>query len=147
MPKAHASKPISEKVRSQRSDKSIPRISSDLPVVSAVCSRPPDLLARSFRIRRDSVAKEFSQRFSMLMRLTTVVTVVAGDHDSKNQESTSGDFNAPHCSCSYSYSYSYSYSTRSSIAIRPIGPQLPANLFDQRSLSPQFKQPSSSNGL
>jgi len=143
MPKAHASKPISEKVRSQRSDKSIPRISSDLPVVSAVCSRPPDLLARSFRIRRDTVAKEFSQRFSMLMRLTTVVTDVAGDHDSKNQESTSGDFNAPHCP----YSYSYSYSTRFSIAIRPIGPQLPANRLGQRSASPQFKQPSSSNGL
>jgi hypothetical protein len=27
-----------------------------------------------------------------------VVTDVAGDHDSKNQESTGGDFGAPHCS-------------------------------------------------
>jgi hypothetical protein len=33
----------------------------------------------------------------MLMRLTTVVTDVAGDNDSKNQESTSGDFGAPRC--------------------------------------------------
>jgi hypothetical protein len=27
-----------------------------------------------------------------------VVTDVAGDHDSKSQESTGGDFGAPHCS-------------------------------------------------
>ena len=63
----------------------------------------------------------------------------------KNQELTSGDFGAPYCSCFFSCSYSCSYSTRSSIAIRPIGPQLPANLFDQRSASPQFKQPSSTS--
>ena len=59
----------------------------------------------------------------------TVVTDVVGDHDSKNQESTVGDFGAPHCSCFFSYSasrYSYSYSIRSSIAILPIGPQVPA---------------------
>jgi hypothetical protein len=29
---------------------------------------------------------------------TFVVTDVAGDHDSKSQESTGGDFGAPHCS-------------------------------------------------
>ena len=49
---------------------------------------------------------------------------------------------------SYSYSasrYSYSYSIRSSKAIRPIGPQVTANRFDQRSVSPQFKQPSSTS--
>ena len=52
------------------------------------------------------------------------------------------------CSCVFSYSYSasrYSYSSLSSIAIRPIGPQVPANRFDQRSASPQFKQPSSTS--
>jgi hypothetical protein len=57
------------------------------------------------------------------------------------------------CSCffpySYSasrYSYSYSYSIRfdsirSSIAIRPIGPQVHLNRLDPRAASPQFKQP------
>ena len=54
------------------------------------------------------------------------------------------------CSCVFSYSYSasrysYSYSKRSSISILPIGPQVPANRFDQRSASPQFKQPSSTS--
>ena len=39
----------------------------------------------------------------------------------------------------------FSYSIRSSIAIRPIGPQVTANRFDQRSASPQFKQPSSTS--
>jgi hypothetical protein len=39
----------------------------------------------------------------------------------------------------------YSYSKRASIAIRPIGPQVPANRLDQRSASPQFKQPSSTS--
>ena len=68
---------------------------------------------------------------------STVVTYVAGDHDSKNHEITGGDFGAPHCSCSYSYSYSL----RSSIAIQPIGPQVTANRFDQRSASLQFQQP------
>ena len=38
-----------------------------------------------------------------------------------------------------------SYSKRPSIAIRPIGPQVPANRFDQRSELPQFKQPSSTS--
>jgi hypothetical protein len=65
-----------------------------------------------------------------------VVTDVAVDHDSKNQDSTVGVFGAPHCSCLFSYS------KRSSIAIRPIGPQVTANRLDQRSASPQFKQPS-----
>ena len=65
------------------------------------------------------------------------MTYVAGDHDSKNQEITGGDFGAPHCS----YFFSYSYSLRSSIAIQPIGPQVTANRFDQRSASPQFQQP------
>jgi hypothetical protein len=49
---------------------------------------------------------------------------------------------------SYSYSasrYSYSYSKRPSVAIRPIGPQGTANRLDQRSASPQFKQPSSTS--
>ena len=57
------------------------------------------------------------------------------------------------CSCFFSYSYSvrrggrcsYSYSKRSSIAIRPIGPQVAANGFDQRSELPQFKKPSSTS--
>ncbi len=54
------------------------------------------------------------------------------------------------CSCFFSYSYSasrysYSYSNRSSTAIRPIGPQVAANRFDQRSAAPQFKQPSSTS--
>jgi len=33
-----------------------------------------------------------------LWQRTTVVTDVAGDHVSKGQESTGGDFGAPHCS-------------------------------------------------
>ena len=52
------------------------------------------------------------------------------------------------CSCVFSYSYSasrYSYSKRSSISVLPIGPQVPANRFDRRSASPQFKQPSSTS--
>jgi hypothetical protein len=54
------------------------------------------------------------------------------------------------CSCFFSYSYSasrysYSYSMRSSIAIRPIDPQVVANCLDQRSASPRFKQPSSTS--
>jgi hypothetical protein len=79
--------------------------------------------------------------------LSAVVTYVAGDHDSKNHEITGGDFGAPHCSYffSCSCSYSYSYSLRSSIAIQPIGPQVTANRFDQRSVSPQFQQPSSTS--
>ncbi len=76
-----------------------------------------------------------------------MVTDVAVDHDSKNQESTGGDFGAPHCSCFFSYSYSYSYSNRSSIAIRPIGPQVPAKRSVERSALPQFKQPSSTSTL
>ena len=44
-----------------------------------------------------------------------------------------------------SYVFSYSYSKRPSVAIRPIGPQGTANRFDQRSASPQFKQPSSTS--
>ncbi len=32
------------------------------------------------------------------VRGTTVLTDVAGDHASKSQESTGGDFGAPHCS-------------------------------------------------
>jgi hypothetical protein len=75
--------------------------------------------------------------------LSTVVTYVAGDHDSKNHEITGGDFGAPHCS--YFFSCSYSYSLRSSIAIQPIGPQVTANRFDQRSASSQFQQPSSTS--
>ena len=89
-----------------------------------------------------------------LERRTSIVTDVAGDHDLKSQESTGGNFGAPHCSCffscffSYSYSasrYSYSYSIRSSIAIQPIGPQVTANRLDKRSASPQHEQPSSTS--
>ena len=76
-----------------------------------------------------------------------MVSDVAGDHDSKSQESTTGDFGAPHCSRFFSYSSSASRcscscscSSRSSIAIRLIGPQVTANRLDQRSA--QFKQPS-----
>jgi|LakMenE18May11ns_1017448.scaffolds.fasta_scaffold8256658_1 hypothetical protein len=51
------------------------------------------------------------------------------------------------CSCFFSYSYSvrrggrysYLYSKRPSIAIRPIGPQVPANRFNQRSAWPQVQ--------
>jgi hypothetical protein len=43
------------------------------------------------------------------------------------------------CSCLFSYS------KRPSIAIRPTGPQVTANCLDQRSASPQFKQPSSTS--
>jgi hypothetical protein len=58
-----------------------------------------------------------------------------------------------HCSCVFSYSYSYSvrrggrysYSKRFSMAIRPIGLQVPANCLGQRSASPQFEQPSSTS--
>ena len=52
---------------------------------------------------------------------------------------------------SYSYSvrrggrYSYSYSKRFSMAILPVGLQVPANRLDQRSESPQSKQPSSTS--
>jgi hypothetical protein len=70
---------------------------------------------------------------------TTVVTDVAGDQDSKSKEGTGGDFGAPHCS------WFLSYSNRPSIAIQTIGPQVTANRFDQRSGSPQFKQPSSTS--
>ena len=82
-------------------------------------------------LSREGNGRENSQN------LSTVVTDVAGDHDSKNHEITGGDFGAPHCSCSYSYSYSL----RSSIAIQPIGPQVTANRLDQRSASLQFQQP------
>ena len=43
------------------------------------------------------------------------------------------------------YSYSYSYSKRPSIAIRPIGPQVPANRLDQRLAPSQLQQPSSTS--
>ena len=52
---------------------------------------------------------------------------------------------------SYSYSvrrgggYSDSYSKRFSMAILPVGLQVPANRLDQRSASRQFKQPSSTS--
>ena len=39
----------------------------------------------------------------------------------------------------------FSYSMRFSLSILPIGPQVTANLFDQRAVSPQFKQPSSTS--
>ena len=63
------------------------------------------------------------------------------------------DFGAPLCCwfISYSYSYSvrrggrYSYSNLSRVAIRLIGLQVTANGLDQRSASPQFKQPSSTS--
>jgi hypothetical protein len=65
-----------------------------------------------------------------------------------NQKRSIEHFGPMLCSCFFSYSYSasrYSYSKRSSIAIRPIGPQATANHLDQRSVSPQFKQPSSTS--
>jgi hypothetical protein len=67
----------------------------------------------------------------------------------KARKTTAGDSGAKHCSCFFSYSVRrggrYSYLKRSSIAIRPIGPQVTANRFDQRSAVPQFKQPSSTS--
>jgi hypothetical protein len=67
-----------------------------------------------------------------------------------NQKRQIEHFGPMLCSCVFSYSYSasrysYSYSKRSSIAIRPIGPQVPANRLDRRSASQQFKQPSSTS--
>ena len=67
-----------------------------------------------------------------------------------NQKRSIEHFGPMLCSCFFSYSYSasrysYSYSNRSSIAIRPIGPQVPAIRLDQRSAAPQFKQPSSTS--
>ena len=67
-----------------------------------------------------------------------------------NQKRPIEHFGPMLCSCFFSYSYSasrysYSYSKRSSIAIRPIGPQVPANRFDRRSASLQFEQPSSTS--
>jgi hypothetical protein len=65
-----------------------------------------------------------------------------------NQKRPIEHFGPMLCSCFFSYSYSasrYSYSKRPSIAIRPIGPQVPANRLDQRSASPRFKQPSSTS--
>ena len=68
----------------------------------------------------------------------------------KSSESTGGNFGAPLFSRFFSYSdsasrYSYSYSKRPSIAIRPIGPQVPANCLDQRLASSQLQQPSSTS--
>jgi len=60
---------------------------------------------------------------------------------STNQKRSIEHFGPMLCSCFFSYSYS----KRPSIAIRPIGPQVPANRFDQRSELPQFKQPSSTS--
>jgi hypothetical protein len=67
-----------------------------------------------------------------------------------NQKRPIEHFGPMLCSCVFSYSYSasrysYSYSKRSSIAIRHIGSQVTANRLDQRSASPQFKQPSSTS--
>jgi len=67
-----------------------------------------------------------------------------------NQKRPIEQFGPMLCSCFFSYSYSasrysYSYSERSSIAIRPIGPQVPANRLDQRSASLQLEQPSSTS--
>ena len=67
-----------------------------------------------------------------------------------NQKRPIEHFGPMLCSCAFSYSYSasrysYSYSKRFSIAIRPIGPQVPANRLDRRSASQQFKQPSSTS--
>ena len=76
--------------------------------------------------------------------MTPVVTDVAGDHDSKN-ESTDGDFGARYFSYFFSYSFSVcrggrcSHSKRSSIASRPIGPQITANRLDQRTAVPAIQ--------
>ena len=45
----------------------------------------------------------------------------------------------------FSRTLTRSYPNRSSIAIRPFGPQVPANRLDQRSASLQFEQPSSTS--
>ena len=70
-----------------------------------------------------------------------MVTDVAGNHDSKSSESTGGNFGTP----LFSRFFSYSYSKRPSIAIRPIGPQVPANRLDQRLATSQLQQPSSTS--
>ena len=67
-----------------------------------------------------------------------------------NQKRSIEHFGPMLCSCFFSYSYSasrysYSYSKKPSIAIRPIGPQVPANRLDRRSAAPQFEQPSSTS--
>ena len=65
-----------------------------------------------------------------------------------NQKRQIEHFGPMLCSRFFSYSvsrYSYSYSQRSSIAIRPIGPQVAANRLDQRSESLQLEQPSSTS--
>ena len=68
-------------------------------------------------------------------RRTDALSDIAGDHDSKRQASTGGNFGVPHCS----YFFSCSYSKRSSNAIRSLGLQVPSNRLDHRSTSPQFQ--------
>jgi hypothetical protein len=47
---------------------------------------------------------QWSWFHAIACQITIVVTDVAGDHDLKSEESTAGDFGAPHCSYFYSYS-------------------------------------------
>ena len=56
-----------------------------------------------------------------------------------NQKRSIEHFGPMLCSCFFSYS------ERSSVAIRPIGPQVTANRLDRRSACLQFKQPSSTS--
>ena len=89
----------------------------------------------------ESVSSRNDFKFLAKVRLWSPMS--PGTTNKKIKKSTVGDFCAPYCSSFFSCSCSYS--NRPSIAIRPIGPQVPANLFDQRSASSQLKQPSSTS--
>ena len=93
----------------------------------------------------ESVSSRNDFKFLAKVRLWSPMS--PGTTNKKIKKSTVGDFCAPYCSSffSCSCSCSCSYTKRPSIAIRPIGPQVPANLFDQRSASSQLKQPSSTS--
>ena len=93
----------------------------------------------------ESVSSRNDFKFLAKVRLWSPMS--PGTTNKEIKKSTVGDFCAPHCSSffSCSCSCSCSYTKRPSIAIRPIGPQVPANLFDQRSASSQLKQPSSTS--
>ena len=91
----------------------------------------------------ESVSSRNDFKFLAKVRLWSPMS--PGTTNKKIKKSTVGDFCAPNCSSFFSCSCSCSYTKRPSIAIRPIGPQVPANLFDQRSASSQLKQPSSTS--
>ena len=85
----------------------------------------------------ESVSSRNDFKFLAKVRLWSPMS--PGTTNKKIKKSTVGDFCAPYCSSFFSCS------NRSSIAIRPIGPQVAANRLDQRSASPQYKQPSSTS--